>query len=291
MNLSKDLKNSLLLAQKNEITEYIIYKKISLFLKDTNNREVVERISQDELKHYNIWKSFTKSDVNPDRFKIIFYVFVTRVFGLTFGVKLMENGEGIAQQVYTEIEKNIPETRNVIEDERRHENELINLIDEERLKYVSSVVLGLNDALVELSGALVGFTLALQNTRLVAIVGLITGIAASLSMAASEYLSTKHEDNTEKSPVKASVYTGIAYILTVILLISPYLIFKNIYICLGLVILFVILVIAFFTFYTAVAKNLNFKKRFLEMAGLSLTIAVINFIIGIAIRKVFGVDI
>jgi VIT1/CCC1 family predicted Fe2+/Mn2+ transporter len=85
---------------------------------------------------------------------------------------------------------------------------LISLIDEERLKYVSSMVLGLNDALVELTGALTGLTLALQNPRLIAIVGFITGIAASMSMAASEYLSTKQED-TEKNPLKASVYTGL----------------------------------------------------------------------------------
>jgi len=152
------------------------------------------------------------------------------------------------------------------------------------------VVLGLNDALVELTGALVGFTLALQNTKLVGIVGLITGIAASLSMGASEYLSTKQE-KTEKSPLKASIYTGLAYVGTVILLILPYLIFKNIYLCLGLVITFAIFIIFIFTYYISVAKDLNFKKRFLEMSGISLGVAVINFGIGLIIRKVFGIEV
>jgi len=104
----------------------------------------------------------------------------------------------------------------------------IDMIDEERLRYVGSMVLGLNDALVELTGALAGLTLALQNTRLVAMTGLITGVAGSLSMAASEYLSTKSEGGV-KEPFRASVYTGFAYVLTVIFLILPYLLLIDLY--------------------------------------------------------------
>ena len=36
-----------------------------------------------------------------------------------------------------------------------------------------------------------GFTLALSDSKLIALTGSITGIAAALSMASSEYLSTK----------------------------------------------------------------------------------------------------
>jgi VIT1/CCC1 family predicted Fe2+/Mn2+ transporter len=111
-----------------------------------------------------------------------------------------------------------------------------------------------------------------------------------MSMAASEYLSTKQEE-TDKDPVKASIYTGIAYICTVILLVTPYFFFKNIFFSLALVILLALFVILIFTFYISVAKGLNFKKRFIEMAGLSLSIAFATFFIGLAIRKVFGVEI
>lgn len=198
--------------------------------------------------------------------------------------------EELAQDAYAELKALSPEVSRIIDDEEKHEKELIDLIDEESLMYASSVVLGLNDALVELTGALVGFTLALQKTHLVAIVGLITGIAAALSMAASEYLSTKQEE-TKKDPVKACIYTGIAYCSTVALLISPYLIFKNIFVCLSLVVIFALLVILVFTFYISVAKGLKFKARFMEMAGISLGIAGINFLIGLGIRKWIGVDV
>jgi len=284
------LKAEVLIAQRNEITEHFIYKKLALISNDQPNKEILENISQDELSHYEFFKGITQEKVNPDKFKIALYVFLARTFGLNFGLRLMENGEDLAQDVYRKLKEISPQIDAIILDEKTHEEELIGLINDERLTYASSVVLGLNDALVELTGALVGFTLALQNTRLVAIVGLITGIAASLSMAASEYLSTKQE-NTDKNPLKASIYTGIAYVFTVTLLILPYLFFKNIYFCLGLVVVSALLVIFIFTFYISVAKKLNFKKRFLEMAGISLGVAAINFIIGLIIRNVFGIQV
>lgn len=287
--LDNALRNKILAAQKNEITEHIIYKKLAHFLKDKMRIEILEGISQDEKRHYDFWKSLTGQDVAPDKGRVFLFVFIAKVFGLTFGLKLLEQGEDLAQDVYEKIKQVSPQVEKIINEEEIHENKLIDLIDEERLKYVSSVVLGLNDALVELTGALVGFTFALQNTRLVGIVGLITGIAASMSMAASEYLSTKHED-TQKDPLKASSITGIAYVITVMLLILPYLFFQNIFICLSFVVGVALSVIFVFTYYISVAKELDFRRRFLEMAAISLGVAAINFLIGLVIRNVFGIE-
>ncbi|MFA5085919.1 MAG: VIT1/CCC1 transporter family protein [Candidatus Omnitrophota bacterium] len=271
--------------QRGELTEHIIYKKLSEIVKDRQHRELLERISGEEIEHYKVFKGLTGEESVPDRFRIFFYTFIARFLGLNFGLKLMESGENLAQDIYKGLIGISPEVEAIIKDEEKHEKEIIGLIDEESLKYISSMVLGLNDALVELTAALAGFTLALQNARLIGIVGLITGIAASMSMAASEYLSTKQEE-TDKDPVKASVYTGIAYICTVVLLVSPYFIFENIFLSLGAVVVMALLVIFIFTFYISVAKGLDFKKRFMEMAGLSLSIALATFFIGMAIRKV-----
>lgn len=288
--MDEKLKQKVIVAQKNEITELLIYSKLAFLSKDKKQADILNQISKEELKHYEFWKSLTHVDTVPAKIKILFYVFISRVFGLTFGLKLLEKGEDLAQDVYEKLKSIDPKVEQIVQDEKTHENQLIGLIDEERLKYVSSIVLGLNDAMVELTGALVGFSLALQNTRLVGIVGLITGIAASLSMAASEYLSTRQE-KTDKNPLKASIYTGLTYIGTVILLIFPYLILKNIYFCLGLVIMFVLMIICVFTYYISVAKDLNFRKRFLEMAGISVGVAAINYVIGLTIRHVFGIEI
>ena len=283
-------KKLILRIQKSELTDHIVYKRLSGFVKNKEHCQILEKISSDELRHYQIFKSLTGEESIPDRFKIFVFVVISRFLGLNFGLKLMESAEEIAQDTYERLKGVSPEIESIIRDEEGHEKEIINLIDEEHLKYVSSMVLGLNDALVELTAALAGFTLALQNGRLIGVVGLITGIAASMSMAASEYLSTKQEE-TDKDPIKASIYTGIAYICTVVLLVFPYFVFKNIFLSLGLVVAIALLVIFVFTFYISVAKGLDFKKRFIEMAGLSLSIASATFFIGLAIRKVFGVEI
>jgi len=289
MEISNELHQRLLVFQRNEITEHHIYKRLASFTKSPENQEILNRIAADELKHYHGWKSYTRQDVKPDSFKIAKFYWISRIFGLTFGIQLMEQGEESAQENYGALRDQIKEIESFIEDEQDHEETLIQLIDEEHLRYVGSIVLGLNDALVELTGALAGFTLALQNTKLIALSGLITGIAAALSMAASEYISTRSEE-TAKDPIKAAIYTGIAYIITVFILITPYLIFPNYFVDLALALTSAVVIIAMFNYYISVVKNEPFKKRFLEMAGVSLGVAAFSFLIGFIFRQILGVD-
>jgi len=290
MMLDKSVEKVILDAQRNEITEHLIYERLSRSVKDPHNKEVLKRISDEELRHYNFWKKYTHRDVKPNMWKVWKYFLISKIFGITFGIKLMENGEEEAQATYERISEFIPEAKDIVSDEDEHERQLMDLIDEERLKYVGSMILGLNDALVEFTGALAGYTFALPNTRIVAMTGLITGLAASLSMATSEYLSTKSEGDA-RSPLKAASYTGIAYILTVLFLIAPYLILTDAYICLGLEIMDAIIVIFLFTFYISVARDLPFKKRFLEMTAISLGIAGLTFTIGVFIRIFLNVEV
>ncbi|MEJ2567703.1 MAG: rubrerythrin family protein, partial [candidate division WOR-3 bacterium] len=90
---------------------------------------------------------------------------------------------------------------------------------------------------------------------------------------------------------KASLYTGAAYIVTVSLLVLPYFILDNYLLALTATLIVGILIIFFFNHYVSVAKDLPFKKRFLEMTFLSLGIAALSFGIGIVIRITLGVDI
>ncbi len=276
--------------QKNEITEYHIYTRLSKIVKNKENSEILFKIGKEELAHYKKWKAISGKEVKPNRLKILFFVFISRIFGFTFAIKLMEMGEEDAQDNYELIIPHYPEAEQIMREENEHEERLMGMLNEERLHYIGSIVLGLNDALVELTGALAGLTLALQNTRLIALTGLITGIAASLSMAASEYLSTKTEE-TVRHPVKASLYTGTAYVITVTLLILPYLFLTNYFICLATTMLVAVMIIALFNYYVAVVDDVSFKKRFFEMAGLSFGVAAFSFFIGILVRHFLGVDI
>ena len=250
---------------------------------------MLEKIAEDERLHAEFWQQYTKEAIKPNKIKVVFYTTISRFLGFTFGVKLMEKGEEKAQENYEKIIQEIPQAEVIFKEEQQHETVLLDMLDEELLRYVGSIVLGLNDALVELTGALAGLTLALQNTRLIAMTGLITGLAAALSMGASEYLSTKSEDTT-KNPLRASLYTGVAYVVTVAILILPYLIFADFYVALSFTLAAAILIIASFNYYLSIAKDLSFKKRFLEMALISLGVTLISFGIGFVIRKFLGVD-
>lgn len=290
MQLAEDTRKKVILFQQTEITEYHIYKRLAKRINSPENAKILDQIAEDELRHYNGWKKYTNEDVKPRWFFVWFYYLVSLVFGFTFGVKLMEMGEEKAQVNYDSVSKAIPEAKIYRDEEDAHEHQLLDMLDEERLQYAGSVVLGLNDALVELTGALAGLTLALQNVKLIALSGLITGIAASLSMAASEYLSTRSE-NTKKQPVRAAIYTGIAYIVTVALLVSPYLLIQNYILDLVITLTTAVLIIAVFNYYISVAKGESFRERFLEMAGLSLGVALFSFIIGYFIRQWLGIEI
>jgi vacuolar iron transporter family protein len=284
------LKGVLVKAQTNEITEHHIYKRLAKSHKNKHNKRILERISRDELRHYNTWKKITNEEPKPKKLRIWFYFIICRILGLTFGVRLMERGEKNAHVNYHVLSKKVVQAKKMARDEEEHEQQLIGLLKEKRLSYAGSVVLGLNDALVELTGALAGFTLAFQNTRLIAIIGLITGVAASLSMAASEYLSTK-TDGEDKHPASAAFYTGIAYIGAVLVLIFPYFLLSNVYAAFGLTLFNAMMIILLFTFYISIAKRVSFSKRFFEMAVISLSVASISFLIGYLIRVFFGVEI
>ena len=275
--------------QREEITSCIIYKKLATIEKDPENRKILQRISEDESMHYATLRSYTHREVTSNRWEIFFYVWLVRLLGITFAVRRLELGEKETTSVYSQY-PDMEHFAEMAQDEQHHEEKLIGMISEERLEYMGSVVLGLNDALVEFTGALAGFTLALNDTKLIALTGSITGIAAALSMASSEYLSTKSEKTRNKRPVKAAIYTGIAYIITVVALVGPFILLSSPVMALCIMLLMALLIIAFFNYYYAIARNESFKRRFSEMAILSFSVAGISFLIGYLLKTVTGIE-
>jgi VIT1/CCC1 family predicted Fe2+/Mn2+ transporter len=290
METSRELREKLLGFQRNELTEHHIYDRLARAVRPGENRELLTKIAQQEREHYQFWRGHTGVELRPNRLQVWTYFIISRLLGLTFGLKLMERGEEEVQDHYLELRDAVPGVERLIREEHEHEQNLLGLLDEQGLRYTGSIVLGLNDALVELTGALAGLTLALQNSRLIALTGLITGIAAAFSMAASEYLSVRAEGE-RKNPTRAAVYTGIAYILTVMVLIAPYLVLQDLYLSLALTLAAAVLIIASFNYYVAVAQDVPFRRRFAEMAGLSLGVATLSFGVGFLLRQVFGVEV
>ena len=276
--------------QQSELTESVIYEAIAKFAKGEENKQTLLRLSKEERAHYEIWKRYTGIDMKPEKGKVFWYKLLARVLGFTFAVKLMERGEENSQAEYDALAQEVEESIHFKQQEEEHESALLGMLDEERLQYVGSMVLGLNDALVELTGSLAGFCFALQNTRLIALSGLIVGISATFSMASSEFLAARSEGRSDA--LKSCTYTGVAYLITVVLLIAPYLILdSSMYIAALICMLaIVVLIIAGFTYYTSVAQDQPFKSRFLEMAIISIGVAVVSFVVGVLAKKFLGID-
>ena len=289
-SLSPETRRQLIIAQRNEITEHHIYARLAKSTKDAGNSVVLAKIAADELNHYHLWKSYTGRDVNPNRWHIRKFYWISRIFGLTFGVKLMEKGEEKAQVNYSEIGGEIPEANEIRREEGEHENQLIALLKEDKLEYIGSIVLGLNDALVEILGTLAGLTFALQNTKLVALAGIIAGIAGALSMSSSEYLSAKSEGKNEGA-LKSAIFTGIAYLFAVTFLVAPYLIFTSPFVALIVAVVDSILVVFVYSYYISVANDQPFKRRFSEMVILSTVVGLISFGLGYLVRVLFGIEV
>lgn len=289
MDIDEKTRKEFLRFQRNEVTESLVYTRLASIEKDSSNKNVLLKIASDEVAHAHVFKKYTNENPSPNKWKITKFYWLARLFGLTFAIKLMESGEANAHENYDQY-ASFPELSRLGREEQEHEKKLIGLINEERLEYMGSVVLGLNDALVEFTGALAGFTLALNDSKLIALTGSITGIAAALSMASSEYLSTKSEAGEDKHPVKAAIYTGIAYVVTVVALVTPFILFSNVFIALSVMLLAALLIIGIFNYYYSVARSESFKKRFTEMAALSFGVATISFLIGYALKVFTGIE-
>jgi VIT1/CCC1 family predicted Fe2+/Mn2+ transporter len=276
-----------LAAQVSESTEHLVYSALAARCKDAANAEVLRSIAAAELAHAGFWKKITGVDAAPRRLRAGRIILMARVLGITFALKLMERGESRASRRYGDLSATVPGLAAIADDEDAHERQLLGMLDEELLRYVGSIVLGLNDALVELTGALAGFTLALGDTKIISLAGLVTGISAAFSMAASDYLSSKAEGDATAG--KSAIYTGITYLITVTLMILPFLLIDSKFLSLGITLCIVIAIIAGFNYYISVAKELDFKRRFLEMALISMGVAAFSFGVGYVLKGLLGV--
>ena len=291
--MKHDLESDIRRFQREEMTGAKLYRTLSRVVGEKANARILADMATAEEGHYAFWKKHSGTDQPPYMLSYLLHYLAARVLGLTFALKLMERGEEKAGAGYTKVAALVPEAVRIGEEEEAHEKALIGMIEEERLAYMGSIVLGLNDALVELTGTLAGLTFALQKGSIVAISGIITGIAAAFSMSASDYLSMKADGDPRA--VKSAIYTGVAYLITVTLLVLPYIIFPStgrwIYVSLAITLSIAIAIIAGFNFYISVAKGLSFRSRFLEMAGISLGVSAFSFGVGLLVRQIFGVSV
>lgn len=279
--------------QQDELDGGAFYERLAEFVRDDAEKERLRGFAKDEYHHAVTFARYSEDTrpAHPNRLRVDRLVAFARLMGYTFTIKRLEKTEDRNIEDYRSKIDAIPELGDILADEERHEQTLLGMLDEERLHYVGDIVLGMNDALVELTGSLAGYTLAMQNTHVIAMAGLITGISATLSMASSGYLSSREAGN--KDAAKSSLYTGVAYLVTVALLIIPYLLLPaGAYMtALAVMLVIALLIIAGFNYYVAVAKERPFRRNFLQMAAISLSVAAISFFVGLLVKQVLHINI
>ena len=277
-------------VQQQELDAGALYGNIARKMKRPEERETLLAISKEEYRHAAAFTKYSGKTLKPRRLFVSMMTLLARVLGYTFSIKRLEKGEDGSIAAYRSHIDAIPELKQILSEEEEHEQKLVAMLDEERLHYVGDMVLGMNDALVELTGALAGYTLAMQNTGIIAMAGLITGISATLSMTASGYLSSREAG--EKNPAKSSTYTGVAYLITVALLILPFLLApaNSYFVALGITLTIALLIIAGFNYFTSVVRERPFRRNFLTMAAISLGVAAVSFVVGIIVKNVLGIN-
>lgn len=282
---------------EDEYRDLETYRALAAIEPNLEFKRVLEELIVQETNHFEFWREHTaKKTYRVPCWYLARAKLLRKILGLTFTIKLLERTEREAIGHYRDYLASAatdlkPKIEAIIEDELRHERECASRIKENQIAFVGNIILGLNDGLIELSGALTGFSFAFLNTRLAGFTGLIVGIAAALSMASSAYLQARHEKNSEKHPVKAAIYTGVSYIIVVIILVAPYFFTHSAFVALSAMFVLMLAVIAVTSYYTAVLFDRRFRTQFVEMLVFSVGVAAISFVIGSTFRRFTSIGI
>ena len=152
------------------------------------------------------------------------------------------------------------------------------------IKYISFVVLGLADAIVEISGIHAGSLGIYNRTELAGLAGVIAGAAASIAMASAAFAQAKQ--GFQGSASISAIFTGISYFVSAIILATPYFLTKVMSFAIGTSIILAIIIIAFISYYNSIISKANFLRDFSELAGITLGASAALFVFGLVIRSV-----
>ncbi|MCE4614254.1 MAG: VIT1/CCC1 family protein [Desulfurococcales archaeon] len=277
-----------------EYRDHIVYKTLARREKDIDRRKILEKLSEEEYKHYLFWKKVIGGECRARiGTSYLWIVTLSRIIlGLTFTLKMLERGEEKTIAEYRGYLSNLggeerQKLEEIIKDEETHESSLMSQINEAVVRYMSFIVLGLADAIVEITGVHAGFLGVTSSTTVAGIAGLVVGFSAAISMASAAYLQAKHD--FEKNPISSALVTGFSYISAVVVLASPYFTTHNMLIAFLVSVSFAITLIATFTFYGSVVFDKKFLREFIESTGLMLGTAFSAYFFGEILGVYFGV--
>jgi len=276
-----------------EYNDYITYKSLAEMENDEVRRRILSNLSTKEYEHYTFWLQLSGYKPNPpSRIRIRLIMMFRRLLGLVFIARLLERHERSVIKWYRELYTILPAKEretlfHIIREEEEHEKMLIGEIEETIVKYLGYIVLGLADAIIEISGVHAGFLGATSVTLLAGVAGLVVGFAASISMAVAAYLQAKQAPTIV--PLKAAILTGITYILTVILQALPFFLTTDILNAFAVSIIISITLLAGFTYYGAVIRDIDSRREIATNIALTLGTATATYVFGDLLSSWLGI--
>jgi len=216
-------------------------------------RRVLEALIPVETRHVAFWQKFfglehvTRLDLGR-RLRLAVIAGVCRIFGATAIHIVLEAIEVHGVKKYLDVWNRYGDgplgaaVREVLEDEFKHEDEVVSGEAERRInpEKVRNVFLGLNDGLVEILGAVSGFFAAFNSSVAVITAGFTVGVAGALSMAAGAYIGAGSEaelrdtedarkrflgetvtSEVAESPLASAAVVGIGYFIGAVVPVLP----------------------------------------------------------------------
>ena len=278
-----------------ELTDYVVYSKLSGLGFEKRHRfsGTLKRLSAMEYGHYRFWSKYCSDrEIKVSNLKVYSIIFIRLVLGVTFAVKLLERNEKSTIKKYKEVARKIPQRdhaqfKKIIADEVGHENDFVRQFDEPHIRYISFIVLGLADALVEIAGIHAGSLGIYDRTELAGLAGIVAGAAASIAMASAAYAQAK--TGFKGSATLSAVYTGISYFFTAAILATPYFLTNVMMYALTASLVLAVVLTAFISFYGSIISGADFKKDFIEITSIVFGATVALYLIGVAIGYLTGI--
>ena len=280
-----------------EYNDYTVYKRLAEYRTERNPKlsEVLNKLADTEHRHYEFWKKFVpefQPKVNGGRVTLILLLRI--IFGVTFGVRYLEHHEANVIEFYKSVAALIPPMdrtpfQEMLGDEEEHEKQFSEQVESSAVRYISFVVLGLADALVEITGIHAGSLGIYNSTEIAGLAGVIAGAAASLAMASAAFAQAKQ--GFTGSAKLSAIYTGVSYFVTAVVLASPYFLTRSMLTALSASLILAIVIVAFTTFYSSIISNKSFKRDFAEILSILFGTTAVLYVLGYVIRFTIGITI
>jgi VIT1/CCC1 family predicted Fe2+/Mn2+ transporter len=279
-----------------EFTDSKLYDSLAKTLDDDSPfAGILKVLSATEYGHYEFWKKYAPGEApRLDRAKLYWILFLRRVFGLTFASRYLDRHEASVVEEYKGLsglipEADRPEFDKMVADEEEHEKEFAQKIETSAIRYISFVVLGLADALVEITGIHAGSLGIYNKTEIAGLAGVIAGAAASLAMASAAFAQAKQ--GFKGSAKLSATYTGVSYFVTAVILASPYFLTANMISALSASLSLAVLILALTTYYSTVISTKPFLRDFAEILSIMFAVTIVLYVFGYVVRIETGITI